>query len=111
MIHYGRGKGSPSKLWSDTFKDLNIKMNPKSMTPKTDMYIGDMRISLKQTGGSQLMSGYAGDTAGVITAAYNKAIKNNKIENKIEFENTDADSLGNIRLVLFEPGFCVKTQK
>ncbi len=81
MIHYGRGKGSPSKLWSDTFKDLNIKMNPKSMTPKTDMYIGDMRISLKQTGGSQLMSGYAGDTAGVITAAYNKAIKNNKIEN------------------------------
>jgi hypothetical protein len=44
------------------------------------MYIGDMRISLKQTGGSQLMSGYAGDTAGVITAAYNKAIKNNKID-------------------------------
>jgi hypothetical protein len=80
MTHYGRGVGSPSSLWTETFKDLNIKMNSKSMTPKTDMYIGDMRISLKQTGGSQLMSGYAGDTAGVITAAYNKAIKNNKID-------------------------------
>ena len=25
--------------------------------------------------------------------------------------NTDADLFGNIRIVLFEPGFCVKTQK
>ena len=75
MIHYGRGKGSPSTIWSKAFKDAGIKMNPKSMTPKTDMYIGDMRISLKQSGGSQLMSGYKGDTMGVITAAYTKAMK------------------------------------
>ena len=80
MIHYGRGLGSPSTLWSDTFKEADIKMNPKSMTPKTDMYIGDMRISLKQAGGSQLMSGYKGDTMGVLTAAYNRAIKDNKVD-------------------------------
>ena len=83
MIHFGRGKGSPSTLWSDTFKDLGIKMNPKSMTPKTDMYIGDMRISLKQSGGSQLMSGYGGDTLGVITAAYNKASKEQKTKDAL----------------------------
>ena len=75
MTHFGRGKGSPSSIWSKAFKDAGIKMNPKSMTPKTDMYIGDMRISLKQSGGSQLMSGYKGDTMGVITAAYTKAMK------------------------------------
>ena len=75
MKHYGRGTGSPSTLWKKTFKDADVKMNPKSMTPKTDMYIGDMRISLKQSGGSQLMSGYKGDTMGVLAAAYNKAIK------------------------------------
>jgi len=81
MTHYGRGKGKPSSLWSNTFKELDIKMNPKSMTPKTDMYIGDMRISLKQSGGSQLMSGYKGDTMGVLTAAYNKALKDKKVDN------------------------------
>ena len=80
MIHYGRGKGTPSTLWKETFKEADIKMNPKSMTPKTDMYIGDMRISLKQSGGSQLMSGYKGDTMGVLTAAYNKAVKDKKVD-------------------------------
>jgi len=74
MIHYGRKTGSPSTLWSNVFKDVDIKMNPKSMTPKTDMKAGDWNISLKQSGGSQLMSGYKGDTIGVITAAYNKAM-------------------------------------
>ena len=80
MIHFGRGKGTPSTLWKDTFEELDIKMNPKSMTPKTDMYIGDTRISLKQSGGSQLMSGFKGDTIGVLTAAYNKAIKDKKVD-------------------------------
>ena len=74
MIHYGRKTGSPSTLWTNVFKDVDIKMNPKSMTPKTDMKAGDWNISLKQSGGSQLMSGYKGDTMGVITAAYNKAM-------------------------------------
>jgi hypothetical protein len=75
MIHFGRKTGSPSKLWSDTFEEIGIAMNPKSMTPKTDMKVGDMHISLKKAGGSQLMSGYKGDTLGVIMAAYNKAMK------------------------------------
>ena len=75
MIHTGRKVGVPSTLWKETFKDAGIKMNPKSMTPKTDMKTGAYNISLKQTGGSQLMSGYKGDTMGVITAAYNKAMK------------------------------------
>lgn len=75
MIHTGRKVGTPSTLWKETFKDAGIKMNPKSMTPKTDMKTGAYNISLKQTGGSQLMSGYKGDTMGVITAAYNKAMK------------------------------------
>ena len=80
MKHYGRGTGTPSTLWKETFKEADIKMNPKSMTPKTDIYIGDMRISLKQAGGSQLMSGYKGDTMGVLTAAYNKAMKDKKVD-------------------------------
>ena len=75
MIHTGRKVGTPSTLWKKTFEDAGIKMNPKSMTPKTDMKTGAYNISLKQTGGSQLMSGYKGDTMGVITAAYNKAMK------------------------------------
>jgi hypothetical protein len=75
MIHTGRKVGTPSALWKKTFKDAGIKMNPKSMTPKTDMKTGKYNISLKQTGGSQLMSGYKGDTMGVITAAYDKAMK------------------------------------
>ena len=75
MIHTGRKVGTPSTLWKETFKDAGIKMNPKSMTPKTDMKTGAYNISLKQTGGSQLMSGYKGDTMGVITAAYTKAMK------------------------------------
>ena len=75
MIHTGRKVGTPSTLWKETFKDAGIKMNPKSMTPKTDMKTGKYNISLKQTGGSQLMSGYKGDTMGVITAAYTKAMK------------------------------------
>ena len=75
MIHFGRKTGSPSKLWSDTFEEIGINMNPKSMTPKTDMKVGDLHISLKKAGGSQLMSGYKGDTLGVIMAAYNKAMK------------------------------------
>ena len=75
MIHFGRKTGSPSDLWKETFKEIGIAMNPKSMTPKTDMKVGDMHISLKKAGGSQLMSGYKGDTLGVIMAAYNKAMK------------------------------------
>ena len=69
MIHYGRKTGSPSTLWTNVFKDVDIKMNPKSMTPKTDMKAGDWNISLKQSGGSQLMSGYKGDTMGVINCS------------------------------------------
>ena len=82
MIHFGRKTGSPSDLWSDTFKEIGIAMNPKSMTPKTDMKVGKMHISLKKAGGSQLMSGYKGDTLGVIMAAYNKAMKEEGVDKK-----------------------------
>ena len=82
MIHFGRKTGSPSDLWKKTFKEIGIAMNPKSMTPKTDMKVGDMHISLKKAGGSQLMSGYKGDTLGVIMAAYNKAMKEEGVDKK-----------------------------
>tara|TARA_Y100000593_G_scaffold14854_1_gene28631 strand:+ start:7060 stop:8487 length:1428 start_codon:yes stop_codon:yes gene_type:complete len=82
MTHYGASSGTPSKLWKKTFLELGLKSpGGKTMTPKTDMYIGDsnMNISLKKSGGSQLMSGFRGESTATIVAAYNRAVKNKKI--------------------------------
>jgi|TARA_R110000803_G_C11960857_1_gene318685 hypothetical protein len=91
MIHFGRKTGSPSSTWIKTFKDAGIKMNSKTMTPKTDMKVGSWNISLKQSGGSQLMSGYKGDTMGVIMAAYDKSMKEDKSEMMQELSTLKTD--------------------
>jgi len=50
MKHYGSNGSKTTPFWK--------KITGKSSdTPKTDMIVGDHRISLKQSGGSQLMSG------------------------------------------------------
>jgi hypothetical protein len=55
----GKSSFDTSPLWPSDNK-----------TPKTDLYSGaENRISLKKMGGSQLMSGGKGDTAGVFKAA------------------------------------------
>jgi len=94
MTHYGRGSGTPSKLWKDTFIQLGLKSpGGKTMTPKTDVYIGDskMNISLKQSGGSQLMSGFRGESTATIVAAYNRAIKDKKINLNSELKTAFSD--------------------
>jgi len=59
MIHFGKGNGKMVKWWEG---------NP---TPKTDLYSskGNVNISLKQQGGSQVMSGLAGETRSTFRAA------------------------------------------
>ena len=58
MIHFGKGSGKMIDWWEG---------NP---TPKTDLYSTDkINISLKQKGGSQLMSGFPGETRSTFKAA------------------------------------------
>ena len=57
MIHYGAGAGTLATWWDGR------------STPKTDMYIGDVRISLKEAGGSQLMSAKRGEAVSTFKAA------------------------------------------
>lgn len=57
MVHHGSGTGEMSDWW----KGKN--------TPKTDCYIGKNRISLKEAGGSQIMSGGQDEALSTFTAA------------------------------------------
>lgn len=58
MIHFGKGSGKMISWWEG------------SGVPKTDLYSTDgINISLKQKGGSQLMSGFAGETRSTFKAA------------------------------------------
>ena len=58
MIHFGKGNGSMIKWWKG------------KATPKTDLYSSDgTNISLKQRGGSQLMSGLHDETKSTFRAA------------------------------------------
>jgi hypothetical protein len=58
MIHFGKGTGKMISWWEG------------SGVPKTDLYSTDgINISLKQKGGSQLMSGLAGETRSTFKAA------------------------------------------
>lgn len=61
LIHFGKGTGKMVDWWEG---------NP---TPKTDLYSsnGKVNISLKQKGGSQVMSGLAGETRSTFKAAVN----------------------------------------
>jgi len=59
MIHFGSGVGK-----------LNPKWLGKNGTPKTDLYsTTGINISLKQAGGSQVMSGYKEETLSTFNAA------------------------------------------
>tara|TARA_B110000196_G_C21089788_1_gene636975 strand:+ start:95 stop:1309 length:1215 start_codon:yes stop_codon:yes gene_type:complete len=61
MIHFGSGAGK-----------LNPKWLGSNGTPKTDLYSTDgINISLKQKGGSQVMSGYKEETISTFHAAIN----------------------------------------
>lgn len=57
MIHYGSGAGKMVDWW-----------NGKN-TPKTDNYIGKNRFSLKEAGGSQLLSASRAEALSTFTAA------------------------------------------
>ena len=58
MIHFGKGNGTMIKWWKG------------KATPKTDLYSDDgTNISLKQKGGSQLMSGLHDETKSTFRAA------------------------------------------
>lgn len=57
MIHYGDGAGKLAPWWQGR------------STPKTDIYVGDVRISLKEAGGSQLMSAKRGEAVSTFKAA------------------------------------------
>ena len=58
MIHFGKGNGTMIKWWKG------------KATPKTDLYSDDgTNISLKQRGGSQLMSGLHNETKSTFRAA------------------------------------------
>lgn len=58
MVHFGKGNGKMISWWEG------------SGVPKTDLYSTDgVNISLKQKGGSQLMSGFAGETRSTFKAA------------------------------------------
>lgn len=72
MKHFGSDNIDVSSTWKRYYKNLrneSVANFPASTkTPKTDMYIGNARISLKKAGGSQLMSGKEVDAWGTIKA-------------------------------------------
>lgn len=57
MVHYGSGAGQVAAWWDG------------KGTPKTDIYVGDVRISLKEAGGSQLLSAKKGEALSTFKAA------------------------------------------
>ena len=57
MIHFGVGAGKKISWWQG------------GGIPKTDMYVGKIKISLKQAGGSQLMSARRGEALSTFRAA------------------------------------------
>lgn len=73
MQHFGSGVSPLTRGWEQYFRDATKKPAAASTkTPKTDMYIGNMHISLKKQGGSQLMSGGKGETLATLGFAYDK---------------------------------------
>lgn len=71
MKHFGSGKAELNPKWNSYFiKTTGKPAGGSTKTPKTDMYIGNERISLKKYGGSQLMSGGKAETLATLAAAY-----------------------------------------
>mgnify|MGYP003112142529 CR=1 FL=1 len=79
MIHFGKGNGKMISWWEG------------NATPKTDLYSskGNVNISLKQQGGSQVMSGLAGETRSTFRAAVK--YMGDKAPNDIEKLITDLE--------------------
>ena len=57
MVHFGVGAGKKISWWTG------------GGVPKSDMYVGKVKISLKQSGGSQLMSARRGEALSTFRAA------------------------------------------
>lgn len=71
MKHFGSDSVSLTKEWDQYFLNATGKSAPSSTkTPKTDMYIGNQKISLKKEGGSQLMSGGIAEALATLEFAY-----------------------------------------
>jgi hypothetical protein len=71
MEHFGSGSTKLTKGWDQYFIDTTGKSAPNTTrTPKTDMYIGNQRISLKKAGGSQFMSGGQAETLATLAYVY-----------------------------------------
>ena len=79
MKHYGASSAPLTKQWDSYFiKTTGKPATKQTRTPKTDMYIGNMHISLKKYGGSQLMSGGQAESLATFAAAYDKIPSNVK---------------------------------
>ena len=95
MKHFGSGNAPLTPKWNSYFIQTTGKpAGGSTKTPKTDMYIGGQRISLKKYGGSQLMSGGKAETLATLGAAYDNLPNNvkskaldeswNKLSSRIE---------------------------
>lgn len=95
MKHFGSGNAPLTSKWNSYFIQTTGKpAGGSTKTPKTDMYIGGQRISLKKYGGSQLMSGGKAETLATLGAAYDNLPNNikskeldkswNKLSSRIE---------------------------
>lgn len=71
MEHFGSGSTKLTSAWDDYFiKHTGKSAQATTRTPKTDMYIGNERISLKKAGGSQLMSGGPAESLATLAFVY-----------------------------------------
>jgi hypothetical protein len=71
MKHFGASSAELTEQWNRYFIQTTGKpASGTTKTPKTDMFIGNMHISLKKAGGSQLMSGGKAETLATLAAAY-----------------------------------------
>lgn len=86
MEHFGSGNSKLNKEWDQYFiKHTGSPAPAPTRTPKTDMYIGDQRISLKKAGGSQLMSGGTAEALATLAFVYEELPQSVKTA---EFEKT-----------------------
>jgi hypothetical protein len=80
MKHYGAGTTEVTSEWDEHFKRIVGKpASAMTRTPKTDLYLGKQKISVKKEGGSQLMSGGAPETVATLAYAYSQMPKSVKV--------------------------------
>ena len=69
FIPMGSESGTPTDLWIEAFREANAgKPKGATLTSKTDVISGNIKMSFKKAGGSQLMSGGRGETMATIMA-------------------------------------------